>query len=158
MTMKSIQLGKEHKKRESRKEKKDIDIKEQLVMVNKLFMDESFDEKKEMEREIKKKINGYKQQDVSKSLFNGDLLISLNEVIEKLVICKLNCYYCKDSMSILYNNIRDPKQWSLDRLDNNIGHYTDNVVISCLDCNLKRRRKNADAFLFTKQLKIVKQE
>ena len=48
------------------------------------------------------------------------------------------------------------EQWSLDRIDNDIGHYKENVVISCLECNLKRRKTNADAFLFTKQLRIKK--
>ena len=127
-------------------------------MLNKLFLEESYEEKKEMEREIKKKINSYKQQDISKSLFNSDFLISLNEAIEKLVISKLKCYYCKHEVSILYNDIRDPFQWTLDRIDNNQGHFTNNVVICCLECNLKRRRINSDAFLFTKQLKIIKQE
>ena len=28
-------------------------------------------------------------------------------------------------------------QWTLDRLDNSVA-YTDNVVISCLKCNLKK--------------------
>ena len=33
----------------------------------------------------------------------------------------------------------------------------DNIVLSCLECNLKRRNKNKDSFLFTKQLKIVRE-
>ena len=50
------------------------------------------------------------------------------------------------------------KQWSLDRIDNNIGHNVGNLVIACLECNLKRRRRTDEKFLFTKQLNIVKRE
>ena len=59
-------------------------------------------------------------------------------------------------MFLLYDIVREAKQWTLDRINNDIGHNTDNVLISCLECNLKRRRTNKDAFLFTKQLVIVK--
>jgi hypothetical protein len=156
--MKHIEMKKERKIREIMKNKKIHTYLTQISMLNKLFLGESYEEKKEMEREIKKKINSYKQQDISKSLFNSILFISLYEAIEKLVISKLKCYYCKHEMSILYNNIREPYQWTLDRIDNFLGHNNNNVVICCLECNLKRRRINSDAFLFTKQLKIVKQE
>ena len=61
-------------------------------------------------------------------------------------------------MYILYEISREMKQWTLDRIDNNIGHNYDNIVISCLDCNLKRRLKNKDSFLFTKQLKLTRIE
>ena len=31
-------------------------------------------------------------------------------------------------------------------------HTNNNTIISCLECNLQRRRKNSDKFLFTKRL------
>jgi len=68
----------------------------------------------------------------------------------------LKCHYCNEKTYILYDLVRETKQWTLDRINNDIGHNTDNVLISCLDCNLKRRRTSKDAFLFTKQLTIVK--
>ena len=49
------------------------------------------------------------------------------------------------------------EQWTLDRIDNNINHSESNVIIACLKCNLQRRCQNKDKFLFTKQLKIVKE-
>lgn len=70
--------------------------------------------------------------------------------------CKLHCYYCKNEMFILYKMVRESKQWSVDRINNSNGHNKDNIVLSCLECNLKRRNKNKDSFLFTKQLKIVR--
>jgi hypothetical protein len=132
----------------------DFDI--QKCMINQLFLEENFPEKKIMKCELQKKLNSYKQQDITKKKHNLHLLISLEEIIEKLVISKLKCYYCKHDLYIFYKNIRESYQWTLDRINNDIGHYTDNVVISCLECNLKRRRTNADAFLFTKQLRIKK--
>ena len=70
--------------------------------------------------------------------------------------CKLICYYCNQSTLLLYENVREKKQWTLDRIDNDIGHNENNVVIACLECNLRRRRTNTSAFLFTKQLTIVR--
>jgi len=72
--------------------------------------------------------------------------------------CKLCCHYCKDDMLILYENVREMKQWSLDRINNFLGHNVDNVVISCLKCNLNRRNLNSDKFLFTKQMTIVRKD
>ena len=47
---------------------------------------------------------------------------------------------------------------SIDRIDNDKGHNIDNFHLACLDCNLKRRRRTDEKFLFTKQLNIIKQD
>ena len=106
--------------------------------------------------QIDRKIASYKQQDVIKKRYCDTQFITLTEVIHKLHDCKLQCYYCVNKIFILYEMSREQKQWTLDRINNDIGHNTDNVLISCLECNLKRRKTNKDAFLFTKQLKIIK--
>ena len=106
--------------------------------------------------QLDKKIASYKQQDVVKHRYDSVNFITLADVIHKLHECKLNCYYCKNIVYILYEKTREQKQWTLDRINNDIGHNTDNVVISCLECNLKRRKTNQSAFLFTKQLNLVK--
>ena len=46
---------------------------------------------------------------------------------------------------------------SFDRVDNDKVNNKDNFHLACLDCNLKRRRKTDEKFLFTKQLNIIKQ-
>ena len=74
----------------------------------------------------------------------------------KLIECDLKCRYCRESMTILYDVSREMKQWSVDRIDNDMGHNEDNYHLACLDCNLKRRRQTDKKFLFTKQLSIVK--
>ena len=105
---------------------------------------------------IKAKICGYKQQDITKHKLNTELLVSFREVIQMLVTSEMKCCYCSDNVYVLYEKVRESKQWSLDRIDNDLGHNNGNLVISCLECNLKRRRTNKDAFMFTKNMVIVK--
>lgn len=106
---------------------------------------------------IQKKRSAYKQQDKKADKITG-VLITMDEVILKLTESNLHCYYCQDALYLLYQFEREPKQWTLDRIDNNLGHTNQNVVICCLQCNLKRRTRSHNAFLFTKQTKIMKQE
>lgn len=105
---------------------------------------------------IKSKLSSYKQQDILKNKFNEQEFVSFDETIELLNHCNLMCCYCSNLMYILYEKVRETKQWSLDRINNNIGHNSGNLVIACLECNLKRRRTNKDAFMFTKNMKIIK--
>ena len=106
---------------------------------------------------IKAKIQSYKQQDIIKKRLNKEYFIKYNEVIDLLVCSNLKCHYCSNNVYILYENVREQKQWSLDRINNDIGHNSGNLIISCLECNLKRRRINKDAFLFTKNFKLVRE-
>ena len=110
-----------------------------------------------MKREIEKKMNGYKQQDIDKKRLSSDLFITFNDVRLLLIQSKLMCYYCTEKTYILYEHVRESSQWTLDRVDNNVGHNVGNVVICCLKCNLKRRRTNKDAFMFTKNLVITRE-
>jgi len=109
-------------------------------------------------QEINKKISSYKQQDIIKKKLELDVFIDFNCLIDKMIECELKCRYCKCEMSVLYDITREMKQWSVDRIDNDKGHNKDNFHLACLDCNLKRRRRTDEKFLFTKQLSIVKKE
>lgn len=142
----------------------------QILLINKIYLNldiieldlnlESIKDikfTKECLREIDKKIASYKNQDIHKKKYDENN-ITRAETIEKLVVCKLKCYYCKSEMLIFYNKVRDQTQWTLDRIDNNLPHSNKNVIISCLKCNLQRRCQSKDKFLFTKQLKIVKEK
>ena len=106
--------------------------------------------------ELVHKIQGYKGQDIKKEIHNQDTIINLEDVLEKLVERKLTCCYCNKQISVLYKNVRDPFQWTLDRIDNDLNHSKENTCISCLKCNLQRRIIDSDKFIFTKKLKINK--
>ena len=105
---------------------------------------------------IKHKISSYKHQDITKTKFNHDSFITFSDVVGLIYDSKLTCHYCSCNVYILYSLVREKKQWSLDRINNNIGHNKNNLVVACLECNLKRRRTNKDAFMFTTNLKITK--
>lgn len=124
-------------------------IEEELTSEDKQVM-------KQINSEIKKKRTSYKSQDVSKKKYNELTFISENEIYEKLLTSNMKCYYCRCTTCIFYNKVRQPDQWTLERIDNLFGHSNINTVISCLDCNLKRRDKNSNAFQFAKQLVIKK--
>ena len=80
----------------------------------------------------------------------------LEDVLEKLVGSKLLCCYCSKPILVLYKNVREPFQWTLDRINNDLSHTKENTCIACLKCNLQRRLMDAKKFTFTKQLKINK--
>ena len=128
------------------------DYKYQTSLINKLYLGEDFSEKKFLLSELKNKISSYKQQDIKKDLHDNTNLITLDDTIEKLMSCKLKCYYCNNNVLIFVEKVRDENQWTLDRLNNYDEHTNNNTIIACLKCNLQRRRKHSDKFLFTKQL------
>ena len=134
------------------------DIDKQNELIKKLYLDVIFPENRKLRSQIVAKIGSYRKQDRNKERYNEEKFITYEETLEHLVSSKLLCHYCRDKLYLFYQDVREKKQWTLDRINNDIGHYGDNVVISCLDCNLKRRRTNKDNFLFTKQLKLVKKE
>jgi hypothetical protein len=110
---------------------------------------------------LKKKISGYKQQDLKMEQKDGEpqagyCLISLAEVMKKLTECEMVCYYCQCKVFIRYKAVKEPTQWTLDRKDNDYGHTNDNTLIACLKCNLARRVMPLAKFTFTKHLKITK--
>jgi hypothetical protein len=111
-----------------------------------------------MIQEINKKIYNYKQQDMLKKLYNKEKFIAFDNIIAIMLESQLKCRYCDCEMLVLYDISREMKQWSVDRIDNNNGHNNDNFHLACLDCNLKRRRRTDEQFLFTKKLNLVKQD
>ena len=109
-----------------------------------------------VKKNILQKICGYRSQDVIKNKYNYEKFITYNEVIHKLRECNLKCFYCDKVVYILYENVREPTQWSLERIDNSYGHNNDNTEIACLNCNLKRKTMYHERYRMTKKMVIVK--
>ena len=109
-------------------------------------------------QQLNQKILGYKAQDMQKGILEPDKLVDLERVIELLIKCNLECFYCKNKVQILYEYVREPGQWTLDRIDNDYGHNKNNLEVACLQCNVRRRTMYADRYVFTKQLKLIKKD
>jgi hypothetical protein len=143
-----------------------IDILEDLILllerktniINNFKLELTEEHYKIIQSLINKKLSSYKQQDIIKKRLDNQNFIQIEEVIDIFKKNQLSCYYCNEKVSLLYEIVRENKQWTLDRINNDIGHNSGNCVLACLSCNLKRRRIGADAFLFTKQLNIVKKD
>jgi hypothetical protein len=106
---------------------------------------------------IKTKMSSYKHQDILKNIFLETEFTTFDHIIDLLNECNMKCHYCSCETYLLYEFVREMKQWSLDRINNDIGHNKGNLVIACLECNLKRRRTNKDAFFMTKNLTISRE-
>ena len=111
---------------------------------------------KTIKREISKKMSSYKSQDKKNGKYDDQQHISYEQLLQKLTSCQLKCYYCNSNLYLLYQKRGEPMQWSLERFDNNLGHYDSNTCISCLKCNLQRRTSNHEDFKFSKNLSITK--
>ena len=133
--------------------------KMQIQLVNSIYLNINTDEHIELvKKTIYQKLLGYKSQDRKKTVYSPPQFISFESTIQRLVESRLKCFYCNCDVNIIYSTCRQKNQWTLDRIDNTLGHNTDNVLISCLDCNLKRRDMDKDKFFFTQNLQIKKLE
>lgn len=129
---------------------------EQFEMIKNLYNTTDFENKISLVKDIKTKLASYAQQDKLKNVFSSDDFTTFKEVIDLLYNAKMQCHYCKKNVKVIYKYKRMQYQWTLDRIDNSKGHIKENLLISCLHCNLQRRCLNSDKYLFTKTLKIVK--
>lgn len=108
--------------------------------------------------EINVKLSAYKQQDILKNRLDETMFIDYEHTKTMLVNDRMTCYYCRGDVYILYKRARDMSQWSLDRINNSLGHNVDNVVISCLKCNLERKTRDATKFRDSKQMVVVRKD
>ena len=106
---------------------------------------------------LKNKISSYKQKDILKKKLNSNNFINFKNIIYLLQESQLKCCYCHKEIYILYKQVREMSQWTLDRIDNDTGHNFGNLVISCLKCNLKRRRINKNSFMLTKNMTVKRE-
>ena len=80
---------------------------------------------------IKHKISGYKQQDKDK---NRECTLTVDEV-KKIIRKNYNeCFCCgRHTHSSVF---------TLNRLDNKVGHVYENCVLSCKHCNIAKKLEN----------------
>lgn len=136
-----------------------ISEKEQKREMNMLYLGSNFERKHLYTKEIKNKASSYKIQDEKQQRNIEDIneFQSFYEsIVELLVKSKLQCSYCLQDVVILYQDKYQQNQWTLDRKENDENHHISNCVISCLSCNISKRRRSDQKFRFTKQLNIKK--
>jgi hypothetical protein len=104
-------------------------------------------------QQIQAKLSGYRCQDQQKNLFNPEKFVALADVLALLT--SLTCYYCRNPVLVIYDFVREPRQWTLERLDNDCGHNRDNVVLSCLQCNIRRRTMLSERYIKTHEMKRI---
>lgn len=107
---------------------------------------------------IKQKLSSYKMQDIKKNKLDILSFVSFDDVLKLLIEEDFNCHYCKEKVNLLYEIVRESKQWTLDRIDNDYGHNKNNLFLSCLTCNLRRKTMYHEKYVFTKQMKIIKMD
>lgn len=106
-------------------------------------------------QQLQRKKYGYRAQDTMKTLFKSDVFITTTQIITLLYQCKLECFYCKHKVDVLYENVRYGKQWSLERINNHYGHNWGNVEIACLECNVRRKTMHYERYVKTKEMAVV---
>lgn len=109
-----------------------------------------------IKQQISNKIYGYRNQDLLKSKYDESKFVDFAKILEMMLANDLKCYYCNNPVLVLYEYVREPKQWTVERIDNKFGHNKDNIEIACLNCNLHRRTMHHERYLFTKNLNIIK--
>ena len=130
----------------------ELKVEYQYIVLTDLISDINTEKTKLLKKLIKEKISGYKHQDVLKKKLDNEQFIKLEDILKILEKSKLKCYYCKKDVMLFYCFAHDLEQWTLERIDNNLGHNNGNLEISCLKCNICRRTMQCEKYKFTKQV------
>jgi hypothetical protein len=131
--------------------------KDQNIIINRLYLDDENLENKEVYlSEIKKKLQGYSNQDKKHGIFHAQYFIEMETLLKKMVASKLKCFYCDCNCLFLYDKSYQNIQWTLDRIDNNLGHTDQNTVVCCLQCNLARGNIDHERFKESKKIRIIR--
>jgi len=155
----NIKTSKERTKRLITESKKWDFTQEELEYDNQLKLLSTFDPANLKDKihqiiysQIKTKIRSYKEQDLKKNKYDPCNFLTIGYILYKFKESKMICFYCNEPTKILYEYVREPKQWTVERLNNEFGHNCDNIEIACLSCNLRRRTMHFERYLTTKQI------
>ena len=140
----------------NRIKEEDLDHNKQLSILENP-MDKSDKKQMFVYGQMKQKLNSYKHQDILKNKYNKEEFMDVDSLKDLILESQLKCFYCKEEVNLLYEAVRDPKQWTLERIDNKIGHNKGNVEICCLSCNIKRKTMYYEKYRFTKQIRFEKE-
>ena len=135
---KKISNAKSYRKNKAKKKQYYLDNYDKIKSYREERYKKSVDTwKNSLEWIIKNKLSGYKRKDkISNRFFD----LSYDEIMELLINSKGECYYCKKKYKLKGYENRCKDQWTLDRIDNDIGHCKNNCVVACYDCNAKRNK------------------
>ena len=92
---------------------------------------------------------------MEKKIFDSEKFVDISGVFQKLLDSHLHCFYCKNPILLIYEFVREPKQWTLERINNQYGHNTDNIEIACLSCNIRRRTMHYERYIQTKEIQNI---
>lgn len=92
------------------------------------------------------KINSHKNYDISKN-FDINEIIDFEYVYVLMYKQKGKCFYCDCNLKFLHYANHQQNQFSLDRIDSiNKGHCKGNILLSCLNCNIRKGQKSPKEF------------
>jgi hypothetical protein len=142
----------------------DFDISGDFLIrqIGKMFMDDVSkwdDGLRKIKQEFSNKISTYKSADSKRDfpLYTKDDELVWDDIATLIIAGKGKCFYCHSNYIVCYQNVLEPLQWSVDRIDNLKAHIKGNIVISCLRCNLKRRQRGHKEFYDTSNLILSKE-
>lgn len=107
-------------------------------------------------KRVRVKLAGYCRQDALRRPTLAAAVINPTALAKKMITDGFKCHYCQCFLTSGEEQPNSATQWTLDRIDNNLNHHLENCVFCCLDCNIKRGRKDALQFMKWRKVKIVK--
>jgi len=64
--------------------------------------------------------------------------LTIEQVVEMLKECQNRCSYCDTTVKIIGYESHDRDQFTVDRIDDSVGHKYGNCVIACFNCNNRK--------------------
>jgi hypothetical protein len=83
---------------------------------------------------IKSRIQGHLEEDIAKKRYINNDFVDPQWVCDKLKECRWTCCLCHQKM-----DIEGADAFSVDRLDNNLGHIKSNCQVICRRCNSSKK-------------------
>ena len=107
----------------------------------------------------KSKVKSLREADIKHSRpFKKEEFITIDWIQKELNKLNNECIYC--SCVLLLNGFDpyNPKQFSVDRIDNALPHHKSNCVVCCLNCNLKNSKTHPEKKWLNIQMMLIKKK